>query len=49
MQEDLKEILDLQEDRVLIVNTGSTGNNISKHILTMGAPLESRGDSAIVI
>lgn len=49
MQDDLKEILDLQEDRVLIVNTGSAGNNISKHILTMGTPLKSRGDSAIVI
>lgn len=49
MQDDLREILNLQEDRVLIVNTGSSGNNTNKHIFTMGATLKSRGDSAIVI
>lgn len=49
MQDDLKGILNLQEDRVLIVNTGPSGNAISKHISTMGAPLKSRGDSAIII
>ena len=49
MQDDLKEILNLQEDRVLIVNTGPSENDIGKHILTMGVPLQSRGESAIII
>lgn len=49
MKEDLKEILNLQEDRVLIVDTGPARTPSGKHISTMGIPIKSRGDSAIVI
>lgn len=49
MRGDLESLLNLQEDRVLIVNTGPADNRPSKHISVMGTPLNSRGDSAIVI
>lgn len=48
MKEDLGNILNLTEDRVLIINTGSTEKS-SERVSTMGMSLETQKDATIVI
>ena len=50
MREDLGDILNFEEDRVMIMDIGPTGINTDKRITTIGIPLESKmEESSIVI
>lgn len=48
MQEDLEEILNLAEDRLLVINMGPAEKS-SDRITTMGMPLDRQREAAIVI
>ena len=48
MREELERLLNLSEDRVLIINTGSTDKSGDK-VRTMGMPLNIQREAAIVI
>jgi CRISPR-associated protein Cas2 len=48
MKEDLQNILNLSEDRVLMIDTGPA-NKHNDRIFTMGMSLEEKRESAIVI
>lgn len=48
MRRDLTDLLNLNEDRVMVVNTGPVESK-SRHIFTMGTPLKSGREAAIVV
>ena len=48
LKEDLEEILNLKEDRVLVINSGRIGKKTDKHVFTLGIPLEKK-ESTVVI
>jgi CRISPR-associated protein Cas2 len=48
MKEDLGNVLNLAEDRILIINTGSADKS-NEHIFTMGMQLEIQKKASIVI
>ena len=49
MREELEKILNLKEDRVIIINTGSAGIPSSKNVITMGAQINVDVERIIVI
>lgn len=48
MKEDLLDIANLKEDRILIINLGPESKNTTKFITSLGVPLAKR-DATIVI
>ena len=48
MRQDLTALLNLNEDRVLVIDLGPVESS-NKRILTMGTPLYTRRESSIVI
>lgn len=46
LKNDLEELLDLNEDRVLVINTGSASND--RNVFTMGAQL-SKSERVVVV
>ena len=48
MKEDLGNILNLSEDRILIINVGQVDKS-KKHIFTMGMSFETQNEASIVI
>ena len=48
MKEDLFEIANLKEDRVLIINLGPESKNTAKFIISLGVPL-AKQDVTVVI
>ena len=46
---DLEEILNLNEDRVLIINTGSSNVSMHRNVITIGAQIEHKEDGAVVV
>ena len=49
MKEDLSKMANLNEDRILIIDTGSVTKRNEERITTMGMPLYIKNDSSIVI
>lgn len=49
MRADLEEILNLNEDRMIIINIGSSNTPIEKNVITIGTQLDLREDSAVVV
>ena len=49
MKEDLSGILNLNEDRILVVNIGPADGQSSKLIFTIGAPINIKSEIAVVI
>ena len=48
MKEDLENILNLSEDRLLIINVGQTDKS-SKHIITIGMSFKTQNEASIVV
>ncbi len=49
MKEDLDKILNLEEDRIMIMDIGPAGANTDKKITTIGIPLESKAEESSVV
>ena len=49
MRGDLEGILNLKEDRVIIINTGSANVSYDKNIITLGTQASPRDEGAVVI
>ena len=49
LKRDLTELLNLNEDRVLVVDTGSADSDYNKHLHIMGAQLLGDSEPAIII
>ena len=48
MKEDLGNILNLAEDRILMINVGPV-NKSKQHVYTMGMSLETQKEASVVI
>lgn len=49
MKSDLMELINVSEDRILIINSGSAEKTTKGNIITVGMSLEDAKESAIVI
>ena len=49
MKSDLIELINISEDRILIINSGSAEKTAKGNIITVGMSLEDAKESAIVI
>ena len=49
MKGDLEGILNLNEDRVVIINIGSSNVSMGKNVIAIGTQLDLREDSAVVV
>ena len=49
MKSDLIELINVSEDRILIINSGSAEKTAKGNIITVGMSLEDAKESAIVI
>ncbi len=49
MQNDLDNIVNLKEDRIVIINTGSAEIPMSRNVITMGTQINMKEDSILVI
>ena len=49
MRGELEGILNLREDRVIIINTGSANVSYDKNIITLGTQINPRDEGAVVI
>ncbi len=49
MRGDLEGILNLKEDRVIIINTGPANASHGKNIITLGTQISPRDEGAVVV
>ena len=48
LQDDLGQILNLNEDRLLVINVGSADREVGEQVMTMGVPLGSRERTVVI-
>jgi len=49
MQNDLENVINLKEDRIVIINTGSADIPVSRNVITMGTQINMNEESCVVI
>ena len=49
MRSELEKILNLNEDRVIIINMGSVNSNVEKNVITIGTQIRMKEDNVVII